>query len=94
MFNKDEMAGKWKEVKGEISKKWGEITDNDLEKTKGNAESLVGLLQQKLGLKKEEVHDHLTKVASDWRARGEAKGSQVADAANRKIDQAKNNLKN
>lgn len=94
MFNKDELAGKWREVKGEVSKKWGEITDSDLETTKGNAESLVGLVQQKLGVKKEEAQQHLSDIASTWRAKGKSEVSKVADAANSKIDDAKDKLKN
>lgn len=94
MFNADEIKGKWKEIKGELGKKWGELTHDELEKTGGNALSLVGLLQQKLGIKKEEVQDHLTKFADDWRAKTASVGTNVADKANSKSDQTKNNLKN
>ena len=94
MFNTEELNGKWKEIKGEITKKWGEIKDNDLETTKGNAESLVGLIQQKMGLKKEEAQKHLADVATTWRAKGKDVVSKVADSANSKIDDAKDKLKN
>lgn len=93
MFNSDELNGKWKEIKGEITKKWGQLSDNELEVTKGNAESLVGLMQQKLGMKKEEVHQQLSEVASRWRKEGGRVVEKVADSANRKIDEAKKNLK-
>jgi uncharacterized protein YjbJ (UPF0337 family) len=92
MFNTDELKGKWTEIKGEITKKWGELTEDDVEKTKGNFTSLLGLLQQKLGLKKEEAHEHLTEIADRWKAKGSAAGSKVADSANQKIDDAKNKL--
>jgi uncharacterized protein YjbJ (UPF0337 family) len=93
MFNTDELKGKWKEIKGEMTKKWGELTDDDLEKTKGNFGSLVGLFQQKLGLKKEEAHDHLTQIADRYKAKGANAGSKVANVANQKIDDAKNRMK-
>jgi uncharacterized protein YjbJ (UPF0337 family) len=83
MMNSDELKGKWLEIKGEIAKKWGELTDNDLEKTKGNFGALVGLLQQKLGMKKEEASEHLKTIADRW-----------SDTANTKIDEAKDKLKN
>ncbi len=94
MFNTDELKGKWKEVKGEVVKKWGELTDSDLDRTEGNAESLVGVIQQKFGMKKEEVHEQLTDIAAKWREKGKEQAGKVADVANNKIDQAKTNLKN
>ena len=45
MINKDVILGKWKEISGEAQKKWGEITENDLEKVKGNMTALVGLVE-------------------------------------------------
>ena len=79
MFNSDELSGKWTEIKGEINKKWGELTDSELEKTKGNAESLVGLVQQKLGVKKEEAHTHLSELAGRWRGAMKDASTKVAD---------------
>jgi uncharacterized protein YjbJ (UPF0337 family) len=93
MFNSDELKGKWLEIKGEITKKWGELTENDLETTKGNFVSLVGLLQQKLGLKKEEAHQHLNEIADRWLKKSEAAQSKVADTANQTIDDEKDKLK-
>jgi len=58
-FNDDMFHGKWTEIKGEIQKKWGHLTDNDLEATKGNATSLLGLIQQKVGMAKEEGSQYL-----------------------------------
>ena len=94
MFNTEELKGKWKEVKGEITKKWGELTDDDLERTKGNFSSLVGLVEQKLGIKKEEATTHLTEIANRYKAQAKAAGRGLADKANQKIDNQKNNLKN
>ncbi len=44
-MNQSQMAGKWKEIKGEIRKAWGELTDDEVEQTKGNMESISGLIQ-------------------------------------------------
>lgn len=54
-MNKDVFQGKIKEMSGELRKKWGELTDDDIKKTKGNAQALQGLVQQKVGLSKEEA---------------------------------------
>lgn len=93
MFNKDELNGKWTEIKGEMKKKWGQLTENDLETTKGNAESLVGLVQQKLGVKKEEAQKHLSDLAGSWRGVAQNAAAKVSDSANKKIDETKAKLK-
>jgi len=43
------VRGKWNEFKGEMRKTWGNLTDSDLEQTKGNVKAIGGLLQQKYG---------------------------------------------
>ena len=63
-MNKDEFQGKFKELKGKIKEKWGKLTDDEITQINGNAEQLVGKLQQKYGLNKEkaeaEIHHLLT----------------------------------
>ena len=36
-------------MRGQIKEWWGELTDDDLDQAAGNAEQIVGLLQQKYG---------------------------------------------
>jgi len=54
-MNSDQVQGKWKELKGLLKQKWGELTDDELEKLEGHRDRLAGLVQQKYGLAKEEV---------------------------------------
>lgn len=61
-MNQSQIAGKWKEIKGEIRKAWGDLTDDEVEQTKGNMESISGLIQQKFGLTKEQASERLNKV--------------------------------
>lgn len=61
-MNQTQITGKWKEIKGEIRKAWGELTDDQLEQTKGNMESISGLIQQKFGLSKEQASEKLNTV--------------------------------
>lgn len=51
----DMLKGKWKEIKGELQKGWGKITDDEWEQTKGDAKSITGLIQQKYGAQKEDL---------------------------------------
>lgn len=58
-MDKNIFEGKWDEFKGEVRKMWGKITGDEIESTKGDVESLSGLLQQKYGYKKDEVSQKL-----------------------------------
>lgn len=48
-INSNIIRGKWNEFKGEAQRLWGEITLDDLEKTKGDATAILGLVQQRIG---------------------------------------------
>ena len=52
-MNKDIFEGKWKEMRGQLKEWWGELTDDELDQANGNAEQIVGLLQQKYGYTRE-----------------------------------------
>ena len=54
-MNWDTMKGDWKQLKGKIREKWGDLTDDEIEQVKGQRDQFEGLLQKKLGLAKEEV---------------------------------------
>jgi len=58
-MNKDQMAGKWHQLKGSIKKEWGKLTDNDLDQAEGNYETLVGKIQEKYGTSREEIKRRL-----------------------------------
>ncbi len=54
-INKDELAAKWKDFKGHAQEKWGEITDDDWTRIKGNYHQLVAYVQDKYGIAKEKA---------------------------------------
>lgn len=54
-MNWDTMKGDWKQFKGKIREKWGQFTDDELDKVQGRREQFEGLLQKKLGLAKDEA---------------------------------------
>jgi uncharacterized protein YjbJ (UPF0337 family) len=48
-MNQDIIAGNWKQLKGKIQAKWGDLTDDDFKVAEGNAEYLTGKLQERYG---------------------------------------------
>ena len=54
-MNWDQIQGKWKQVKGQAQQKWGALTSDDLEKIDGKRAELVGKVQERYGLAKEEA---------------------------------------
>ena len=54
--------GAWTEFKGEVRKVWGKLTGDELESTKGDMESISGLIQQKYGHTKDDVTHKLTEM--------------------------------
>ena len=54
-MNTDQMAGKWKQMKGTVKAKWGKLTDDDLDVINGEKEKLVGRIQERYGIAKEEA---------------------------------------
>ncbi len=61
-MNKNIIEGKWDEFKGEVRKVWGKITGDEIEATKGDVDSIGGLIEQKYGFKKEEYSDRFTEL--------------------------------
>lgn len=54
-MNEDIVKGNWKQLKGEVQKQWGELTDDDLGKIEGSREKLIGIVQEKYGISQEEA---------------------------------------
>ena len=54
-MNWDQIEGNWKQLKGRAKQKWGELTDDDLDKASGRRDQLAGLVQKSYGLGREEA---------------------------------------
>jgi uncharacterized protein YjbJ (UPF0337 family) len=63
-MNKDTFKGQWKQMKGEIKRRWGKLTDDELDQVEGNFDKLVGRIQERYGYQKDlaerEINEFLT----------------------------------
>ena len=55
MSNTQTVKGDWNQFKGKVKEKWGVVTDDDLERLRGQRDQLVGMIQEKTGIAQEEI---------------------------------------
>lgn len=61
-MNNDTVKGNWKQFKGSIKEKWGKLTDDDMDVIAGKRDQLIGKIQERSGIAKEEAE----KQVSEW----------------------------
>ena len=61
-MNQDIVKGSWLQIKGDVKKFFGKLTDDDMLQVEGNRDKIVGKLQERYGLAK----DAADKQVSDW----------------------------
>ena len=49
------IKGNWKNIRGKLKEKYGELTDDDLAYAEGQEDQLIGRLQKRLGQTQEEL---------------------------------------
>jgi len=65
MVTQQELHGNWNRWKGVIQEKWGQLTDDDLARVKGNVNQLFGMIQQKTGDTRETIQSFFDSAMSD-----------------------------
>lgn len=58
-MNWDQIAGNWKQVKGVVRERWGKLTDDDVDVIAGKRDILLGKIQEKHGIAREEAEEEL-----------------------------------
>jgi len=54
-MNNDILQGKWTQFKGKITQQWGKLTDDDLTTAEGHRDRLVGAIQERYGIARDEA---------------------------------------
>ena len=61
-MNKDTVQGNWMQFKGKIKERWGKLTDDDFDVIAGKRDQLLGRIQERHGISREEAE----KQVKDW----------------------------
>lgn len=61
-MNWDQVKGNWKQVKGNAKQQWAKLTDDELERSEGRREELIGKIQERYGIGKEDAE----KQVDNW----------------------------
>lgn len=61
-MNWDQIAGSWKQFTGSAKAEWGKLTDDDVTQAAGERDKLVGRVQERYGIAKEEAE----RQVDDW----------------------------
>jgi uncharacterized protein YjbJ (UPF0337 family) len=54
-MNWDQVRGNWMLFKGRVKETWGDLTNDDLDVIQGRRDQLVGRIQERYGVAKEEA---------------------------------------
>ncbi|HEU5445467.1 MAG TPA: CsbD family protein [Pseudolabrys sp.] len=54
-MNQEQASGNWKIFKGKVKEQWGKLTDDDFKVLEGNRDQLIGSVQKRYGIEKEEA---------------------------------------
>ena len=66
-MNWDRIEGNWKQVRGAIREKWGELTDDEFDLIAGGREKLAGTIQAYYGYSAEEAEMHAKRLERKFR---------------------------
>ncbi len=63
----DRIEGNWKQFKGKVKEKWGDLTDDEIDQMNGKRENLEGRIQERYGRTKDEARDDIDAWMRDTR---------------------------
>jgi len=67
IMNEDVLKGQWNQLKGQLRKQWGRLTDDDIDQIKGQRDILLGKLQEYYGKDREQNERELERWLEGYR---------------------------
>jgi uncharacterized protein YjbJ (UPF0337 family) len=94
-MNHDILAGKWKQMRGELKTWWGKLTDDDVDRIGGQKDKLIGLIQERYGYTHEQAEQEIERRFQEYGdktagaiAGMSAKARELGSTAARKANEA------
>mgnify|MGYP002623007816 FL=1 len=63
-MNWEAIKADWQQLSRKVKEKWGELTDDELQQLAGQKDQLIGLLQKKYAMTKEDAKKQLEELAN------------------------------
>ena len=83
-MNQQTLKGQWNQLKGKVRERWAQLTDDELGRTEGNIEQVIGLIQRKTGETRARVESFLDEVSE----RGASIASRISETAQESVGNA------
>jgi uncharacterized protein YjbJ (UPF0337 family) len=66
-MNRDTLKGQWKQVKGEVKRRWGKLTDDELDQVEGSFDKLVGRIQERYGYQQDQAEREIDEFLTTYK---------------------------
>ncbi|NBD95009.1 MAG: CsbD family protein [Gammaproteobacteria bacterium] len=60
--------GRWNQMKGQAKQEWGKLTEDDMQQAEGKKDDLIGRIQERYGVAKDEAERQVDKFLSKIRS--------------------------
>jgi uncharacterized protein YjbJ (UPF0337 family) len=58
-MNRDILKGQWKQLRGEVQRQWGKLTNDEVDQVQGEYDKLSGKLQEKYGYARDRAESEI-----------------------------------
>jgi uncharacterized protein YjbJ (UPF0337 family) len=65
-INQDILAGKWKQMRGELKTWWSKLNDDDFDRISGQKDKLIGLIQERYGYAREQAEQEVERRLQEY----------------------------
>lgn len=86
---KQELQGRFHDIKGRVRNQFGELTDDDFERAGGNVEHLVGIIQERTGRARREIENFVNQAISEGKTMAKQATETAKNVANQGVEAAR-----
>lgn len=65
-MNRDILSGQWKQLRGEVKRQWGKLTDDELDEANGTFDIVAGKIQERYGYTRDRAERDLDAFLDEY----------------------------